>query len=541
MMRSTSRLALAVLAGMALSLAAVTPAGAQATSAFKCNTDLWKSFKTANFVEKFVGKCNIDVIKRQNFLIGEKGKGPDALIKSAELCETFVGSKALAQVASALGTGNCGDDDLRAMSRPDKTTFGESTAQLLQLEALRDGLRRSYQVNPNLYTNLATAGADRCSDSSVRNGEVCEVDGDCVTGVCDATACPSCNTLRNGLFGRGIGPCATSVCSLGLGSSTTLFTGAVPIPTTVSGSLAFDVCRWSPAMTNEDFGLFGSATRTLSGTLGALTVCIDGAGASGWIKADASAMPRPSRNTEFCQDHLVTGTCDVSTTVPCSEDTDCPGTETCTLTDTDECISGGADLTDFSPSDCTASAIEEGQCSTTTLVSCIQDADCPVTETCVASFPATDPHPGTGNGGICFQTTAATNTAGDAFMTLSLATQLATDAGVDGDPCTADDGSDPGVILPITLTTNSSDTTVYDAQAIDATVISRHWRSRSSATELPDPGLVLLAGALAPFAHDCGETRRGRGTPSAIGARRGMASPSAAPGSTGVRLARPGI
>lgn len=437
------RLGAAVVAGLGL-LAA--PAGAVVTGsqAFKCQSGLAKGSKISNFVEKFVGKCVTDYEKRNLFLIGEKGKGQEALDKSAELCQKFVNDKALAVVNAALDTSGCTssgstDDDYLALGLLDETVVGAGTNEkLTRVQALKVGLERVQQMNPDLYQIL---------DSLVDQGP----------------GCPACGQVRDGLFGRGLGPCANYVCGLSSNSSVTI-NGTIPVAAT--GTQVISVCDWDP-ITGNDYALFGSPgrTSTASITLGmtTVTVCVEAQGARGVLLGDGSTFQTAQWAT--CQDHDTEGTCSTSGTA-CIEDGDCPTGETCNGS-ADECVTEEG----FDPGHCGAGTFE-GRCVDDINVKCGADSDCDdFGPNGCANDPLTDPNV-VPNGGACGRIHSASSVAGSALLQTILVNQISSGAGPDGQFCTADDDAAPPAPVPIAFTTEGAQVTIKDNNGADESDVS---------------------------------------------------------------------
>ncbi len=417
MMRNQIRGGFAALAGCALLLTAA-PAMAQGTAAFKCSGAISKaSSGIANFVEKFVTKCTNDYVKRNLFLIGEKGKGSDALFKSGELCQKFVNDKALAALSSkAVDTSACGDDDLRAIGHlPTAATGGPVYAQLVALDALRAGLRGAANTAPDLWAIMEAVGG------------------------LSTTPCTACESLRNALLNRQIGPCATYSCTFGAGTSIAAVTAGGAITTTVTGGLVADVCRYEDALPGA-YGLFAGPLRTVRANVGGLIdVCVDSPQSKGYILDGAGSIA----DVEVCQDHVIES-------------------------GTDECQTTGVGSGPFSASDC-ANTGTEGNCSVTTADFCNQDSDCPASETCDLTTNPVE------TGGACSRLVSTAGAAGDALISQTLINTVmssGTVLGPDGVPCTDDDTAPPGVPVPNVLTTGTAQGIVYDANRNEGTTIA---------------------------------------------------------------------
>ena len=417
MTRNQIRVGTAALAGCALLLAAA-PAMAQGTAAFKCSGAISKaSTGIANFVEKFVTKCTNDYVKRSLFLIGEKGKGPDALFKSGELCQKFVNDKALAALSSkAVDTSACDDGDLAAIGHlPTSATGGPVYAGLVALDALRSGLRAAANTAPDLWAIMEAVGG------------------------LSTTPCTACETLRNALFNRQIGPCAGYSCTFAAGTSVTANTAGGPIVTTVTGGLVADICRYEDALAGA-YGLFAGPLRTVRANVGGLIdVCVDSPQSKGYILDGAGTIA----NVEVCQDHVIEG-------------------------GTDECVTTGVSTGGFDPSECAATATE-GNCSTTTTRFCNEDSDCPASETCDLTTNPVE------TGGACARLASVAGGSGDALIQQTLINTVLSSGtllGPDGVACTADDTAPPGVPVQNVLTTGTAEGIVYDANRVDGTTIA---------------------------------------------------------------------
>jgi hypothetical protein len=470
-----------------LVLAVAQPVASQenGSGAFKCNLDLWKSFKVENFTEKFVGKCLIDYEKRNLFLGGEKGKAvPDALYKTSELCETFLG-KAVGLVNTALSTSNCGDDDLRALGHFDGTVGAGLTGDLVVLGALRHGLERAAQVNPDLWEIMEAIGA--------ANPDMAGAPG---------TTCTLCDDLRNGfaLFPNGAGPCQQYACNQSGSVGVNISLLPVPIVTPSTGTSSMTLCQWGPAF-GDDIAVFGSPART-STDFGVVHVCGVTLETRGFIRNSGSLS---TKNVEVCQDHLV-GSCSITNNKPCGDNSHCPATETCS--DVDECISTGSGSGPFTPTQCDLPSVEgycstttgtacgtddvcpaaetcvlTGSCSVTTATACLGDIDCPATETCDRAgscsvttataclgdidCPATETCDGAVvfTGGLCERTVSPASVAGGSMISQRSLAQLVAgpDFGVDGVPCTPDDTAPPAAPSTVLLTTGSADATIFNS------------------------------------------------------------------------------
>ncbi len=444
-LKGRTRLGLASAAGLGLLLAAVAPASADefGTSAFKCEGDFAKGAKIANFVEKFVNKCTTDYVKRNLFLGGEKGKPlPDTLFKSGELCQSFVNDKAIATVNAGIATSNCTDANLRVLGHFDSSIGSGLAGDLATMDALRHGLQRAAAANPDLW-------------------EIMEAVGDLST-----TPCTACNTLRNALFDRGIGPCAAYFCRIA-GSSIN-----VGIPVTAVGSLNAELCKWNPVF-GDNIALFSGPSRSVSASLGSVNICVDSSDTRGFIAATGGGLN--AADIEVCQDHLVppTGACSVTSTFYCTEDADCPATETCvSVGEADECRTVGLNGVPFTTAQCSDTVGIEGHCSTTTATLCDQDSDCPASETCnlgANSGPGSTTPGVVATGGACARLrNAAAATNGEAMIRTVLINTVvsAATAGTDATPCTTDDLADPAAPTAVVLTTEDADGIIYDENRI---------------------------------------------------------------------------
>jgi hypothetical protein len=418
-------------AGVAMLFASTAQAQQVGTAAFKCAGGLAKVVKAATFVEKFVGKCATDYHKRALFLVGEKFKDDSAIDKSGELCETFVGSKALSVITgSPIDTSNCGADDLQALGFPTHWSTGDVN-DILTINALHNGLMQAGQVAPDLWQIMEDVAGRGCT---------------------------SCETLRNAFGGginNGVGPCQAHVCGLTGGSNITVQTSVLNVGVPTSGTLNLDLCQF-PSVTGNDYFAYSGPSRTIKAQLtGLADVCVVSTATRGYIAGAGSA--RQVADFETCQDHIVgNGTCSTTTTTPCAVDGDCPATETCAgNTEVDGCVGTGLNGTPFAATDCAAPALE-GNCSVTTGTVCQTDPDCPVTETCVETLVT---------GGACFRSiNAAAAGAGDASIQATLFNTVVTsgDVGPDTIPCTADDTADPAAPVPVVLTTASADGIIYN-------------------------------------------------------------------------------
>ncbi len=439
MTRNQIRVGFAALAGCALLLTAAPAMAQNGTQAFKCAGAISKvSTKIASFVEKFVTKCTNDYVKRNLFLVGEKGKDASALDKSGELCQKFVNDKALAAVtANDVDAAACGDDDLAALGHiPTAATGGEAVyAGLVKLDALRSGLRAAANTAPDLWAIM-----------------------DAVEDV--GTPCTACATLRNALYGRGIGPCASVVANIGAGTAVTVNgDGGFTAATTVSGNAALDVCRWEDALSGA-FGVFGGPSRSLSALVGGfIPVCVDVPINKGFVN-DLTGGKTVS-SLEICQDHDVDD-------------------------GSDECQVTGVNGSPFAASDCQPSQ-PEGHCNPAPGIGtdfCTSDAQCPTGSVC--DF--------TGStlvaGSACSRFAAPTSTgAGEGMIASTLInTVILGTSGPDGIPCTDDDTADPGTPVATVQTTQDATIVVYDVNRAGGTLAPATLSGTAVPTSAPDVG-----------------------------------------------------
>jgi len=443
--------------------AQAVPVGDQA---FKCQLGLWKAFKAANFVDKFVGKCTIDYHKRALFLVGEKGKDTSALNKSGELCQIFVGGKALPIITtSPVDVSSCSPSDFAALGFPSNWS-GADVKDLVTMNSLKDGLLQATAASPDIWQIMSDVGTGPDSLVDV------------------ASQCSACETLRNSFGGlnNGAGPCQAYSCGLTGGSSIALATAAISVPVPTGGTLPLTLCQFG-TVSGGDYLVFNGPARTIKASLpGLADVCVTSTSTRGFI-AGIGGSTRQVANWETCQDHIVgDGACDGGD--PCNNDADCPTAETCTgNTAADDCGPGGTGLngTPFTADECAASALE-GACSTTTDEQCVDDADCPsgqcsVTGTQGCELDADCPTAETCGaiaqtctetivtGGACFRSINSANAAeGEASIAATLMNGIVTGSqtGTDGVACTPDDTADPSAPVPVVLTTANAEGIIFN-------------------------------------------------------------------------------